>query len=123
MVQVGDIIPSYKFPYVPYSEELENHGACGVPTTLNTDQWKGKLVVLVGVPGAFTPGCHVTHIPPYVARAKELKAKGADAVVFVAANDLFVMSAWGRVVGAKNDVCFILFQPFSIQTDDTFYLS
>ena len=64
-----------------------------------------QLVVLVSVPGAFTPGCHVTHIPPYVEKAKELKAKGADVIAFVAANDPFVMSAWGRVVGAKDEVC------------------
>ncbi|KIJ56335.1 hypothetical protein M422DRAFT_239558 [Sphaerobolus stellatus SS14] len=107
MVQVGDTIPSYSFSYVPYSKDLEDHAVCGVPIKLNTDEWKGKVVVLVSVPGAFTPGCHVTHVPPYVARAKEIKAKGIDVIAFVAANDPFVMSAWGRVVGAQEDIIFL----------------
>ncbi|KIJ27206.1 hypothetical protein M422DRAFT_191310 [Sphaerobolus stellatus SS14] len=107
MVQVGDIIPSFNFPYVPYSEELENHAVCGVPTKLNTGSWKGKVVVLVGIPGTFTPGYHTTHLPPYIAKVKEFKAKGADIIAFVVSNDPFVMSAWGCVLGAKGDILFL----------------
>ncbi|KIJ56125.1 hypothetical protein M422DRAFT_774017 [Sphaerobolus stellatus SS14] len=53
------------------------------------------------------PGCHMTHVPGYVKQVKDLKAKGADVVAFMAVNDPFVMSAWGRVVGAKEDLIFL----------------
>ena len=58
--------------------------------------FKGRKVVLVAVPGAFTPTCHRNHLPGYVAKADEIKAKGIDAIVVTAVNDVFVMDAWGE---------------------------
>jgi len=104
MVQIGDTIPSATFAYVPYTPELENGAACGVPIELSTDSWKGKKVVLFAVPGAFTPTCHVSHLPSYVKLYSELKAKGVDEIVCIAANDAFVMSGWGRVSGVADKI-------------------
>jgi peroxiredoxin len=63
----------------------------------------GKKVVLVSVPGAFTPTCSMNHLPGYVDLADELAAKGVDTIACMAVNDLFVMAAWGedRKVGDK----------------------
>lgn len=68
-----------------------------MPTTLKTDDWKGKKVVVFSVPGAFTPTCHINHLPPYLQKYDEFKAKGVDTIAVVAANDAFVMSGWARV--------------------------
>ncbi|KAF8184781.1 thioredoxin-dependent peroxidase [Pholiota molesta] len=83
----GDTIPEGTFTYVPYSPALEDGLACGMPTALSTNDWKGKKVVLFAVPGAFTPTCHYD----------EFKAKGVDVIAVIAANDPFVMSGWARV--------------------------
>jgi peroxiredoxin len=53
-------------------------------------------VVLFAVPGAFTPTCSDYHLPSYVIRQDELRAKGVDSVVCISVNDAFVMDAWGK---------------------------
>ena len=64
---------------------------------------KGK-VVLFAVPGAFTPTCSDHHLPGFVLRADDLKAKGVDNVACVAVNDAFVMGAWGNTQGTEGKV-------------------
>jgi len=90
--------------YIPYTSELADSSACGLPTTISTNEWKGKKVIIISVPGAFTPTCHVNHIPPYVEKYEEFKAKGVDIIAVLAANDAFVMSGWSRVLGLKDKI-------------------
>ncbi|KAI9212974.1 hypothetical protein DS838_002174 [Geotrichum bryndzae] len=66
-------------------------------------EFPNKKIVIVSVPGAFTPTCTANHIPPYIERIEELKKKGVDKVLVLSANDPFVQSAWGKALGAKGD--------------------
>ena len=59
--------------------------------------------MLFAVPGAFTPGCSVRHLPGYIEHLNEFKDKGVDIVIVIAMNDAFVMSAWGKANDIKND--------------------
>ena len=73
------------------------------PQDISSDAiFAGKKVVLFAVPGAFTPGCTVTHLPGYVVLADKIKAKGVNSIVCVAVNDAFVMSAWGKSQNAEE---------------------
>lgn len=58
---------------------------------------------LTQILGAFTPGCQASHIPPYIAKLQELRKAGVDVVAIIAFNDAWVMSAWSKVNGVKND--------------------
>ena len=68
----------------------------GVKEFTTDDIFRGKKVVLFAVPGAFTPACSQRHLPGYVDKAANLKAKGVDEIACVAVNDAFVMGAWGK---------------------------
>ena len=61
-LKVGDKFPEgVEFEWAPITDA--DPTACGIPQTYKTDkEFAGKKVVLVSVPGAFTPGCQVRSI-------------------------------------------------------------
>lgn len=92
-IKAGDNIPAVT---------LKTMGEKG-PVDITTDDiFKGKKVVLFAVPGAFTPGCSITHLPGYVVNADKMKAKGVDTIACMAVNDAFVMDAWGKSQNAEE---------------------
>ena len=89
---------------MPYTGEKDSITSCGVPQTYDASkEFAGKKVVLFAVPGAFTPGCSVRHLPGYIEHLDEIKGKGVDVVIVIAMNDAWVMSAWGKANGIKHD--------------------
>ncbi len=66
------------------------------------DVFKGKKIVLFGLPGAFTPTCSSTHAPGYEAKYDEFKALGIDEVICLAVNDAFVMFNWKKNLGIEK---------------------
>ena len=75
------------------------------PGSLSSDElFAGKKVVLVSVPGAFTPTCSLNHLPGFIDQAEQLAAKGVDTVACMAVNDVFVMDAWGKDRGVGDKV-------------------
>jgi len=68
------------------------------------DFFKGKKVALFSVPGAFTPTCDAKHLPGFVEKADEFKAKGINAVACMSVNDAFVMKAWGKAQNVEGKV-------------------
>lgn len=53
--------------------------------------FKGKKTVIFAVPGAFTPLCHIQHVPSFLKNAAKIKAKGIDQIACLSVNDVFVM--------------------------------
>jgi alkyl hydroperoxide reductase 1 len=77
---------------------------CGVPIVYDADkEFAGKKVVIVSVPGAFTPTCQANHLPPYIKNIDNLHAKGVDVVAIIATNDAWVMNAWAKVNKVDRD--------------------
>jgi peroxiredoxin len=75
------------------------------PGSISTgDLFSGKKVVLVSVPGAFTPTCSMNHLPGFVDHADDILAKGVDTIACMAVNDVFVMHAWGKDRGVGDKV-------------------
>ena len=86
-IQTGDKMPSGVFAV------MTDNG----PGALSADElFTGKKVVLVSVPGAFTPTCSASHLPGFLDNAAAISAKGVDTIAFISVNDVFVMHAWGK---------------------------
>lgn len=66
------------------------------------DIFKGKRVVVIGLPGAFTPTCSSRHLPGYDAKYQQLIDLGIDEVYCVSVNDAFVMYQWSQHLGIKH---------------------
>ena len=78
-------------------------GENGMPSPVNSHEVLGKgKVVLFAVPGAFTPGCSMVHLPGYVKNQAALRAKGVDTIACVSVNDPWVMDQWGKASGAEG---------------------
>ena len=86
-ISVGEKIPA---------GALAHKTADGIDQVSTDDLFAGKTVVLFSVPGAFTPTCSAQHLPGFVQKAADLKAKGVDTIACMAVNDPFVMEAWGN---------------------------
>ena len=59
---------------------------------------------MLAVPGAFTPTCSLKHLPGFVEKYDELKAKGVDTIACVGVNDAFVMDAWGKSIDVGDKI-------------------
>ncbi len=97
-ISVGDKLPNARFR-VNTPEG---------PAWKTTDEiFKGKKVVLFGVPGAFTGTCHKSHLPGFIQNADAFKGKGVDTIAVTGVNDHFVMDAWREASGAGEKVLFL----------------
>ncbi len=92
-ISIGDKIPEATFVKV-----TEN----GPEQVSTADFFAGRKVAVFSVPGAFTPTCSAKHLPGYVDKAADLKAKGIDEIACTAVNDAFVMGAWGKAGGSAD---------------------
>jgi peroxiredoxin len=77
----------------------------GNPIKKNTlEFFKGKKVVLFGLPGAYTSVCSAKHLPGYADNYEKYKNKGIDYIVCISVNDPFVMDAWGKSQNVGNKI-------------------
>ena len=95
-IKVGDQIPEENLVVM-----TEKDGPQGFSLR---EYCKGKKIVLIGLPGAFTPTCHRNHLPGYLENYDALKSKGVDEIICFSTNDIFVNSAWIQSLGAAEKV-------------------
>jgi len=97
-IQAGDTLPDATFKTMT---------ADGPADQSASDLFAGKTVVLFAVPGAFTPTCHLNHLPGFVEHADTILSKGVDTIAVVSVNDVFVMDAWAKASGAGDKILFL----------------
>jgi len=92
-IKQGDPIPDVS---------LTLAGPDGPKSIKAKDYFAGRKIVVFAVPGAFTPTCHKTHLPGFLAKAADMKAKGIDAIAVAAVNDVWTLDAWLEASHAKG---------------------
>ncbi len=92
-ISVGDKLPDVT---------LVKATAEGPEKVQSSEYFAGKTVALFSVPGAYTPTCSARHLPDYVEKAPDLKAKGVDEIACTAVNDAFVLGAWQKANEADD---------------------
>ncbi|QFT33688.1 peroxiredoxin [Roseibium porphyridii] len=97
-LKVGDRLPEATFKIM--TEDGPGETTTSALTT-------GKTLVLFGVPGAFTPTCHMNHLPGFVEHSETLKNKGVDEIAVVSVNDVFVMDAWEKGSNTGGKITFL----------------
>ena len=93
MIQVGESIPAVSITIISNEEQK---------TVAANDYFSGKKVVLIAVPGAFTPTCSEAHLPGFVVKYDEVIGKGIDEIVCLSVNDSFVMKSWQAAQNAEK---------------------
>lgn len=63
-------------------------------TKTSDDFFKGKRVVVFGLPGAFTPTCSSKQLPGYESLHNKFVELGVDNIYCTSVNDPFTMNAW-----------------------------
>lgn len=94
-IKVGD-----KLPQTTLVRATEN----GPEAVDSESYFAGRKIALFSVPGAFTPTCSARHLPGYVDKVEEFKAKGVDEIACTAVNDAFVLGAWSKSSNAGGKV-------------------
>ena len=97
-IKVGDKIPEATFHVMTPD---------GPAPRSTSDIFPGRKVVLVAVPGAFTPTCSMNHLPAFITHAAAFKEHGVDEVLVTGVNDVFVMGAWAKHTGGEGVVTFL----------------
>ena len=97
-IKIGDRLPNATFRLVTPD---------GPKPTTTQEYFAGRKIVLFGLPGAFTPTCHKSHLPGFIADEAKFKAKGIDAIAMTSVNDHHVLAAWAKATGAEGHIDFL----------------
>lgn len=96
-ININDYLPDVDFFYMSESG----------PKKIGTKElFDNKKIILVGVPGAFTPTCSLEHLPGFIENKDNFFSKGIDKIIFISVNDPFVISEWAKSHN-ENDIIFI----------------
>ena len=97
-IKVGDSFPSVKVGLIKHDGGKEGYKNSTVDTA---EYFANKKVVIVAIPGAFTPTCMGTHLPEFIRDAEKIKAGGADEIICMTVNDPWVTTAFAEKLNGK----------------------
>ncbi len=107
---VSDIFPNVTFNWLDEKYNFQK---------MNSDKlFENKKIVLIGMPGAFSPTCSMAHLPGFIDSFKFFKEKGIDEIYCVVVNDIYVAKVWSDTTGATKIGIKIITDPLSILAEE-----
>ncbi len=103
---VGDEFPEVTFNWMDDHFEVQK--------AESGQLFDGKKIILIGMPGAFSPTCSMLHLPSFIKNVKEFDNLGIDEIFCVLVNDVYVAKVWGETTGATKAGIKIITDPLSI---------
>ena len=103
---VGDDFPEVIFNWMDDNFEVQKAGS--------SELFGNKKIILIGMPGAFSPTCSMRHLPSFIKSVKEFKDLGVEEIFCVLVNDVYVAKVWGESTGATKAGIKIITDPLSI---------
>ena len=103
---VGDDFPEVIFNWMDDNFEVQKAGSSKL--------FGDKKIILIGMPGAFSPTCSMMHLPSFIKSVKEFKDLGVEEIFCVLVNDVYVAKVWGESTGATKAGIKIITDPLSI---------
>ena len=103
---VGDEFPEVIFNWMDDKFEVQKAGS--------GELFHNKNVILIGMPGAFSPTCSMKHLPSFINSVKEFNNLGVEEIFCVLVNDVYVAKVWGETTGATKAGIKIITDPLSV---------
>ena len=107
---VGDTFPEVIFNW------MDDNFA--VQKSSSNELFGSKKIILIGMPGAFSPTCSMMHLPSFIKSVKEFEDLGIDEIFCVLVNDVYVAKVWGDTTGATKAGIKIITDPLSILAEE-----
>ena len=103
---VGDEFPDVTFNWMDDNFEVQKADT--------RELFNNKKIILIGMPGAFSPTCSMMHLPSFIKSVKEFERLKIDEIFCVLVNDVYVAKVWGETTGATKAGIKIITDPLSI---------
>ena len=103
---VGDQFPEVIFNWMDDNLEIQK--------AASSELFNNKKIILIGMPGAFSPTCSMMHLPGFIKNVKEFERLGISEIFCVLVNDVYVAKVWGETTGATKAGVKIITDPLSI---------
>ena len=103
---VGENFPDVIFNWMDDNFEVQKASS--------SELFDNKNIILIGMPGAFSPTCSMMHLPGFIKSVKDFESQKIDEIFCVLVNDVYVAKVWGETTGATKAGIKIITDPLSI---------
>ncbi len=96
------VVPNVVFKTRVRDESINHENPFRWEDKSTADIFAGKSIVILALPGAYTPTCSSTHLPGFEKKYDEIKASGVDEVYCLSVNDAFTLFQWSKHLGIEK---------------------